>query len=77
MTPDQIKIPKLVHLFCNIIMTGNTMHTASKKTMVPELTFLSEHAPQLSFTDSKVVATTLCFHRCTELKTNTLSEAPL
>ena len=40
--------------FCNIVMTGEPTHTASKERMVPELMFLSERAPQLSKTASKV-----------------------
>ena len=35
-------------------MTGEPAHTTPKKRMVPELMFLSEHAPQLSIIDSKV-----------------------
>ena len=47
---------KLVCLlfFCNIIMTGEPTHTASKERMVPELMLLSERMPQLSNTASKV-----------------------
>ena len=36
---------------CNIIMTGELMHTASKERMVPELVLLSECVPQLSEVD--------------------------
>ena len=35
-------------------MTGEFVHTTSKKRMVPELMFSSEGMPQLSITDLKV-----------------------
>ena len=40
-------------LFCNIIVTGELVHTASKGRMEPEVMFLTERMPQLSITDSK------------------------
>ena len=33
-------------LFCNIIITGEPAHTASKEVRAPELMFLSEHVSQ-------------------------------
>ena len=33
-------------------MTGEPMHTTSKEWMVPELMFSSQHAPQLTITES-------------------------
>ena len=43
-----------VYFFCNIIITGEPTHTASKERMAPELMLPSEHVPQLSNTASKV-----------------------
>ena len=41
-------------------MTGEPVHTTSKKRMAPELMFSSEHVPQLSVTDLKM-KWSLCF----------------
>ena len=49
----ELEIPKFPYildclLFCNIIMTGEHTHTASKERMAPEVMFLLECAPQHS-----------------------------
>ena len=61
----ELKISKFslnlfVYFFCNIIMTGEPTHTASKERMAPKLMFLSERMTQLSKTSSKV-QWPLCF----------------
>ena len=47
----ELNIPKFslhlfVYFFCNITMTGEPMHTASKEGIAPELMISSEHVPQ-------------------------------
>ena len=61
-------------------MTGESAHTISKERTSPDLMFLSEHAPQLLITDSKV-KWPLCFQlymfsRYTMLQTKNSRSAP-
>ena len=60
-------IPKILNLpytclftFCNIIMTGEPVHTLSKKRMAPEAMSSTERAFQLSVANLKV-KWPLCF----------------
>ena len=53
--PNSVKLVCL--FFCNVTMTGEPMHTASKERMAPELMFSSECASQISNTESAVAIT--------------------
>ena len=42
----ELEVPNFsLYLFCNIIMTGELVHTALKETVVPDLLFSSERLP--------------------------------
>ena len=49
------------YLVCNIIMTGESAHTASKEMIVPGLMFPSECAPAINYLLQSEVGITLCF----------------